>query len=191
MTSQYESIIRPTVFGLKLKFGENKKYIFISLVKYCVLPGSIENGMMKGTGPFTCVSTVNYTCNDGYWLLGAGVLRCGIDGLWDNGKPLCVDKSKKPNHETMIKMKLNETVHLIEVRIIILNVTIIYTGLDCGEPPSIPNAHRFGSATEVTYRCDVCYTGGGKATCLNKQWTHDGSCESKQTHSILLQRLDN
>ena len=49
---------------------------------------------MEGTGPFTCISTVKYTCNQGYWLLGAEILKCRIDGQWNHGKPSCVDKSK-------------------------------------------------------------------------------------------------
>ena len=34
---------------------------------------------MEGSAPFPCVSTLNYTCKEGYWLLGAGKLKCGID----------------------------------------------------------------------------------------------------------------
>ena len=61
---------------------------------------------MEGSPPFTCISTVKYTCNEGYWLLGAGTLRCGIDGRWDNVKPVCIDKSKK-NINIRSKLILN------------------------------------------------------------------------------------
>ena len=64
-------------------------------VEYCNDLGSIENGQMEGIGPFTCISTVKYTCNQGFWLLGAEVLRCGINGQWNHAKPSCIDKSKK------------------------------------------------------------------------------------------------
>ena len=73
------------------------RVIFISsviTVQYCSDPGAIENGEMEGNGPFNCVSTVKYTCNQGYWLLGAEILKCGIDGQWNHGKPSCMDKSK-------------------------------------------------------------------------------------------------
>ena len=50
---------------------------------------------MKGTPPFTCISTVIYTCDKEYWLLGSETLRCRIDGRWDNVKPICVNKGWK------------------------------------------------------------------------------------------------
>ena len=50
---------------------------------------------MEGSPPFTCVSMVNYTCNEGYWLLGAETHKCGTDGQWDHAKPMCVDNGKK------------------------------------------------------------------------------------------------
>ena len=72
--------------------------IFISSlfsVEYCSNPGPVENGHMEGTGPFSCISTVKYTCDDSYWLLGAETLGCTKDGQWDNGKPSCISSSKK------------------------------------------------------------------------------------------------
>ena len=50
----------------------------------------------------------------------------------------------------------------------------------------IPNAQRFGSATEVTYQCDECKTGDGRATCRNGEGSHEGSCESQYTHRIFV-----
>ena len=51
--------------------------------------------------------------------------------------------------------------------------------LGCGEPPKMRNAQWFGSLTNITYHCDDGDTGGGRATCRNGQWNHDGSCSSK------------
>ena len=68
---------------------------YINSVKHCADPGSVENGKKEGSPPFTCISSVKYTCNEGYWLLGSETLSCGIDGQWDHGKPVCIDKSKK------------------------------------------------------------------------------------------------
>ena len=45
----------------------------------------------------------------------------------------------------------------------------------------IPNAQRFGNLTDVTYKCDECKIGGGRATCRNGEWSHEGSCESQFT----------
>ena len=64
-------------------------------VPHCNDPGSIQNGEMDGNPPFTCVSSVQYACSEGYWLLGADFLKCGINGGWDNAKPACIDKSKQ------------------------------------------------------------------------------------------------
>ena len=71
-------------------------------VDYCSDPGSIENGRMEGTGPFSCVSTVKYTCNETHWLLGAETLRCGKYGQWDGGIPSCIDNSKKLIRKTSL-----------------------------------------------------------------------------------------
>ena len=79
-------------------------------VQYCSDPGPIENGKMEGDARFTCISTVKYTCNEGYWLLGAETLRCGIDGLWDHGKPVCIDKGKK--HDFCTNYVLTDLVFL-------------------------------------------------------------------------------
>ena len=48
----------------------------------------------------------------------------------------------------------------------------------------IPHAQRFGSVTDITYKCDECYTGGGTATCENGEWSHDGNCDSKRIKHI-------
>ena len=64
-------------------------------MEYCSDPGSIENAQMEGTAPFTCISTLKYTCKEGYWLLGAETLKCRINGQWNHAKPSCIDKSKK------------------------------------------------------------------------------------------------
>ena len=57
----------------------------------------------------------------------------------------------------------------------ILSVT--FQGQGCGEPPKIPNSQRFGSVTDVLYKCNEGYTGSGKATCRNEKWTHIGKCK--------------
>ena len=58
-------------------------------------------------------------------------------------------------------------------------IYFIQKGQGCGEPPVVEHAQRFGSVTEVTYRCNECYTGGGSAICRNGKWDFDVQCESK------------
>ena len=33
--------------------------------------------------------TATYTCNEGHKLVGAPVLNCQSDGMWDNSPPIC------------------------------------------------------------------------------------------------------
>ena len=83
--------------------GKILTLFFLPSVLRCKDPGSIENGEMEGSPPFTCVSIVKNTCNEDYWLLGAETLRCGIDGQWDYGKPVCIDKSKKYREKFLVE----------------------------------------------------------------------------------------
>ena len=62
---------------------------------HCDNLGPIDNSEMEGRGPFTCISTVKYMCNEGYWLLGPETLKCKIGGQWNQEKPVCIDNSKK------------------------------------------------------------------------------------------------
>ena len=94
-------------------------------VRYCTDPGSIENGQKEGDAPFTCISTVKYTCNDGFWLLGVDTLRCEIDGQWDYGKPVCIDKSEKHQQTYILKsvvvfifMKCNTYLLLFKIKVV-------------------------------------------------------------------------
>ena len=52
-----------------------------------------------------------------------------------------------------------------------------FQGLGCGEPPKIPNSQRSGRETDITYQCNKGYTGGGRAMCNGREWSHTGSCK--------------
>ena len=171
---------------------ECSQFLFYS-VKHCTDPGSVENGKKEGSPPFTCISSVKYTCNEGYWLLGSETLSCGIDGQWDHGKPVCIDKSKKPieidcDFDTELysnnRLHKKSSLNLIQLKIYTQQnlFVVIQQGQGCGEPPRIDNAQRFGSSTEVTYECTECNTGGGRATCSDGEWTHNGNCASQSAH---------
>ena len=67
----------------------------MSSAGYCDDPGYIDNGYKDGTAPYTCASTVMYGCHSGFWLLGAAILKCSTAKAWNNGKPVCIDNSKK------------------------------------------------------------------------------------------------
>ena len=45
----------------------------------------------------------------------------------------------------------------------------------------VDHAQRFGSVTEVTYRCHECYTGGGNAICRNGHWDFEAECECEKS----------
>ncbi|KPP78874.1 CUB and sushi domain-containing protein 1-like [Scleropages formosus] len=60
----------------------------------CTDPGHVENSIRQvlPSGPhrFSFQTTVSYSCNPGYYLLGTGVLACQGDGTWDRSLPKCL-----------------------------------------------------------------------------------------------------
>ena len=181
---------------------------------------------MEGGTSFPCGLNVKYTCNEGYWLLGAEASNCGLDEQWSNGKPTCINKSKKficliyfvcsqgfcdfrhphydqPNMTIVdppVFSKFCPSVSCILLDILQFDIkhkyAIQYSQIlcflppdqGCGEPPKINNTQRFGSVTEVTYKCDECQKAGGSATCHNGEWYYDGNCDSKWMHGAEYKR---
>ena len=43
------------------------------------------------------MTTVEYTCHDGYELIGVNKLTCQADGEWNNNDPYCSGKLRKYN----------------------------------------------------------------------------------------------
>ncbi|KAJ8268254.1 hypothetical protein COCON_G00134260 [Conger conger] len=60
----------------------------------CTDPGHVENSVRQviPSGPhrFSFQTTVSYSCNAGYYLLGTAVLACQGDGTWDRSLPKCL-----------------------------------------------------------------------------------------------------
>ncbi|KAG5842352.1 hypothetical protein ANANG_G00176720 [Anguilla anguilla] len=60
----------------------------------CTDPGHVENSVRQviPSGPhrFSFQTTVSYSCNPGYYLLGTGALACQGDGTWDRSLPKCL-----------------------------------------------------------------------------------------------------
>uniref|UniRef100_A0A4W3I336 Sushi, von Willebrand factor type A, EGF and pentraxin domain containing 1 n=1 Tax=Callorhinchus milii TaxID=7868 RepID=A0A4W3I336_CALMI len=54
----------------------------------CPTPHEINNGRYYLNGS-DLLSTVTYTCNDGYQLQGSSVLVCDVDGEWNDTAPAC------------------------------------------------------------------------------------------------------
>ncbi|TSK31427.1 CUB and sushi domain-containing protein 2 [Bagarius yarrelli] len=60
----------------------------------CTEPGHVENSVRQvlPSGPhrYSFQTTVSYTCNPGYYLLGSSTLTCQGDGTWDRALPKCL-----------------------------------------------------------------------------------------------------
>lgn len=58
------------------------------LVDWCPEPPQINGGKIKISGR-RAGSTVTYTCDDGYVLIGEDLLSCGLGGEWTGKSPVC------------------------------------------------------------------------------------------------------
>lgn len=69
-------------------------YSFFFSVVNCTEPGHVENSVRQvlPSGPqrYSFQTTVSYTCNPGYYLLGTSTLTCQGDGTWDRSLPKCL-----------------------------------------------------------------------------------------------------
>ncbi|KJH51181.1 sushi domain protein [Dictyocaulus viviparus] len=57
----------------------------------CGTPPSIPNGRVSSTVTTTFESKTNYTCHDGYRLIGHDVVTCNSKGIWEPAIPVCYD----------------------------------------------------------------------------------------------------
>lgn len=66
----------------------------------CTEPGHVENSIRQilPSGPhrYSFQTTIIYTCNPGYYLLGTSTLSCQGDGTWDRSLPKCLRKKLSP-----------------------------------------------------------------------------------------------
>ena len=54
----------------------------------CGDPGAPPNGV-RSEGTFALDSTVTFTCNSGYTLIGAQSLTCRSNAQWSGARPTC------------------------------------------------------------------------------------------------------
>nr|XP_060628834.1 complement receptor type 1 isoform X4 [Anolis sagrei ordinatus] len=67
--------------------------------KSCGNPGEPENGRLLVSGDFLFGSTINYTCDEGFKLIGESSRQCEVSGrkvAWTGGIPLCQSISCLP-----------------------------------------------------------------------------------------------
>ncbi|KAI8478628.1 CUB and sushi domain-containing protein 3 [Branchiostoma belcheri] len=92
----------------------------------CGDPGTIEHGHSVAQAGTTYGVTIEYFCDNGYFIYGSSSIRCQTNGQWDGTKPEC--------------------------RIV-----------DCGDPGTSPNTNKGGDTTTtfgstVTYICTSGHT---------------------------------
>ena len=79
--------------GLKLLFFNFTQSSLTSAVVRCgVLPNQ-ENGQVSIEDPPAYRTLANYTCDDGFLLMGESSRTCQLNGLWSGMPPLCARKS--------------------------------------------------------------------------------------------------
>ena len=87
------------------------------LVDLCKEPPQINGGKSKvSSRPFRVGSTVSYTCDHGYVLIGVDILSCRLGGEWTEKPPVCryvdcgceffFEKFKKKIKKYLKKLKL-------------------------------------------------------------------------------------
>lgn len=60
------------------------------LIDWCPEPPQITGGKTKiSSRPLRAGSTVSYTCEHGYVLIGEDILSCGLGGEWSGKTPIC------------------------------------------------------------------------------------------------------
>ena len=57
-------------------------------------------GKVMDNGHYLVGNTVQYSCHEGYVLIGEPIIRCTETGLWSHAPPFC-----KFNHATDVKIR--------------------------------------------------------------------------------------
>ncbi|NXS95392.1 C4BPA protein, partial [Jacana jacana] len=57
----------------------------------CLRPPSITNGKLNGniSDTFSYGTSVSYSCNPGYFLVGSALINCTLSGTWSQPPPHC------------------------------------------------------------------------------------------------------
>ena len=60
----------------------------------CYMLTAPDNGTVSTPSGTTVGETADYSCNDGFNLIGAANRRCQESGLWSESEPSCIIKGK-------------------------------------------------------------------------------------------------
>ncbi|KFQ94906.1 Complement receptor type 2, partial [Nipponia nippon] len=162
----------------------------------CPPPPAIANGKHSGQPSDTHLpgSAVQYTCRDGYSLIGNGSISCTAGGTWSRPRPRCeATGCKRPEIKNGRTTGLETVYRLAEIVIFECDfgyalkgsqesqcqfggtwdppVPICEKMLQCPSPPNIKNGKPeskdmkvFIPGTSVKYHCDPGYVLTGKTT---------------------------
>ena len=67
-------------------------FIFVTPGVSCPAVKPPTYGSMAGPTTFTFKDRLNFSCNDGYDLVGKNEIQCTADGHWDGAVPTCKSK---------------------------------------------------------------------------------------------------
>ena len=130
---------------------------FNNLAVDCGNLSGVVNGMVE-TVATIFGSVANYSCDNGYELVGPSTRTCQANGSWSDIDPLCKGK--------------------IEKNYAIVRTMIICLAVDCGnvDPPSYGDVHAPETTFQAvaTYSCISGYNlvGDSKRTCqANESWS--------------------
>lgn len=167
----------------------------------CGHPGILFNGQVQ-KGDYTFNSTVEFSCNDGYRLVGESSLFCNSDGLWEGILPTCEqvfcpelpptisDGNVSVSARTVAataEYKCNGGFHLIGNALRECLNTGEWSGKEpfcaavlCTPPPAVDKAimegSKFGIGDAIFYTCEEGYDLVGDFTRVCQQ---DGSWSNK------------
>ncbi|KAM9217346.1 complement receptor type 1 [Leptosomus discolor] len=162
----------------------------------CPPPPGIANGKHSGQPSDTHLpgSAVQYTCRDGYSLIGNASISCTIEGTWSRPLPRCeATGCKRPEIENGRATGLETTYRLMDIVVFECNFGYALKGSQesqckfggtwdppvpicekmpqCPSPPNIKNGQHeskdvkvFIPGTSVKYYCDPGYVLTGKTT---------------------------
>ncbi|CAH3021429.1 unnamed protein product, partial [Porites evermanni] len=158
----------------------------------CNHPGTPRNGAKHGRN-FESGSTVNFTCNAGYTLVGSKTIECR-SGRWSSNSPHCKTNCKDPGipeqggrkgssfaHGKTLSFSCNVGYTLvgaqtIECREGIWSAQLPLCKKSCTNPGAPQNGHRSGSdfrhGKKVTFTCQRGFIlrGISSITCNNATW---------------------
>ena len=92
--SNFEKIFKDSTWILKLNFEilhffSRTGYVPKCKAISCPSPLPPLNGKVMDNGHYLVGNTVQYSCNEGFVLIGEPIIRCTESGLWSHAPPFC------------------------------------------------------------------------------------------------------